>query len=104
MMELFFSVLGISVLIILLIIMFVLGYKEALKTKVEDPLVYENYLVGEGWDKDIFMEYEEIIDILGREPSDSEMKTFLELVEEGYHGETLLKKFLERIKKDSNHH
>ncbi|NPA16197.1 MAG: hypothetical protein GXO05_00490 [Aquificae bacterium] len=104
MMELILAVIGAVVLFALLVLMFALGYKEALKAKVEDPLAYENFLVGEGWDKDTFIEYEKIIDILGREPNDEEMKIFLDLVEEGYHGDTLLKKFLEKVKKNEHHH
>ncbi|WP_293444988.1 hypothetical protein [Persephonella sp.] len=88
---------------VLTVIMFALGYREALKAKVEDPFVYQNFLIGEGWEKDTFVEYEKIIDILGREPSDDEIKIFLSLVEEGYHGEVLLKKFLEKINKNKHH-
>jgi len=102
-MELILAVIGIVLVIVLFIIMFILGYEEALKTKVEDPFVYENFLIGEGWDKDTFIEYEKIIDILGRELTDEEMRIFLDLVEEGYHGDTLLHKFLERIKKADHH-
>ncbi|NPA12858.1 MAG: hypothetical protein GXO45_02600 [Aquificae bacterium] len=102
-MEVIFTVIGVVSLFAILVIMFILGYEEALKTKVEDPFVYEAFLVGEGWDKDVFEEYEKIIDILGREPYDEEMRIFLDLVEEGYHGDVLLQKFLERIKKNQHH-
>ncbi|WP_457643058.1 hypothetical protein [Persephonella sp.] len=102
-MELIFSIISVVAVLALMVIMFALGYKEALKAKVEDPFVYENYLVGEGWDKDTFEEFEKIIDILGREPTDEEMRVFLDLVEEGYHGDTLLKRFMEKIKKDDHH-
>jgi hypothetical protein len=102
-MELVISAVIAGVFFVLMIIMFVLGYKEALKAKVEDPFVLENHMVGEGWELDTFVDYEKIIDILGREPSDEEMKIFMDLVEEGYHGEVLLKKFLEKIKKNEHH-
>ncbi|SNZ08443.1 hypothetical protein SAMN06265182_1286 [Persephonella hydrogeniphila] len=102
-MELLISGVIAAVFLILMIIMFVLGYKEALKAKVEDPLVLENHMIGEGWEFDTFVDYEEIIDILGREPNDEEMRIFMDLVEEGYHGEVLLKKFLEKIKKNEHH-
>ena len=102
-MELLIGLIIAVIFLVLMVVMFVLGYKEALKTKVEDPFVYQNFLIGEGWEKDTFVEYEHIIDILGREPTDEEMKIFLDLVEEGYHGEVLLKKFLEKIKKSKHH-
>ncbi|WP_457626575.1 hypothetical protein [Persephonella sp.] len=102
-MELVISAVIAGVFFVLMIIMFVLGYKEALKAKVEDPFVLENHMVGEGWELDTFVDYEKIIDILGREPSDEEMRIFMDLVEEGYHGEILLKKFLEKIKKNEHH-
>jgi len=102
-MELVIGLIIAGIFLVLMIIMFVLGYKEALKTKVEDPFVYQNFLIGEGWEKDTFVEYEHIIDILGREPTDDEMKIFLDLVEEGYHGDVLLKKFLEKINKSKHH-
>jgi len=102
-MELVISAVIAGVFFVLMIIMFVLGYKEALKAKVEDPFVLENHMVGEGWELDTFVDYEKIIDILGREPNDEEMKIFMDLVEEGYHGEVLLKKFLEKIKKNEHH-
>ncbi|WP_456464156.1 hypothetical protein [Persephonella sp.] len=102
-MELIISVILAFTFLVLMIIMFILGYKEALKAKVEDPFVYQNYMIGEGWEKDTFVEYEKIIDILGREPSDEEMKIFLDLVEEGYHGDVLLKKFLEKVNKSKHH-
>ncbi len=102
-MELTIGIIIAIFFVVLTVIMFALGYREALKTKVEDPFVYENFLIGEGWEKDTFVEYEKVIDILGREPSDDEMKIFLSLVEEGYHGEVLLKKFLEKINKNKHH-
>ncbi len=102
-MELLIGLILAAIFLVLMIVMSFLGYKEALKAKVEDPFAYHNFLIGEGWEKDTFVEYEEIIDILGREPSDDEMKIFLDLVEEGYHGEVLLKKFLEKINKSKHH-
>ncbi len=102
-MEIVAYIAGIILMIIVFIIMFILGYKEALKYKVEDPFVLENHIIGEGWDNDTFVEYEKIIDILGREPSEDEMREFLNLVEEGYHGDTLLKKFIEKINKKHHH-
>ncbi len=102
-MEIIVYGIGFLILIVLFIVMFILGYREALKYKVENPFIIENHMVGEGWENDTFVEYEKIIDILGREPSDDEMRIFLGLVEEGYHGETLLKKFLEEINKHKHH-
>ena len=102
-MEIIIYGLGVLVIVALLVVMFILGYKEALKYKVENPFVIESYMVGEGWENDTFVEYEKIIDILGREPSEDEIRVFLDLVEEGYHGETLLKKFLEKINKNQHH-
>ena len=101
-MELLIGLIIVVIFLVLMVVMFVLGYKESIKAKVEDPFVYQNFLIGEGWEKDTFIEYEHIIDILGREPTDEEMRIFLDLVEEGYHSEVLLKKFLEKIK--SKHH
>ncbi|MDQ7056778.1 MAG: hypothetical protein Q9M89_10185 [Persephonella sp.] len=102
-MELIVYGIGIVILLALFIFMFILGYKESLKYKVENPFVLENHMIGEGWETDTFVEYEKIIDILGREPSEDEMRVFLGLVEEGYHGETLLRKFLEKIKREEHH-
>ncbi len=102
-MELLIGLILAAVFLVLMVVMLILGYKESLKTKVEDPFAYHNFLIGEGWERDTFVEYEEIIDILGREPSDDETKIFLDLVEEGYHGEVLLKKFLEKINKSKHH-
>ncbi|NPA58473.1 MAG: ABC transporter permease [Aquificae bacterium] len=103
-MELILTLLGIIVLIALLVIMFILGYEDALKTKVEDPFAYEDMLVvGEGWDTETLLEYERLVDTLGRELTDEEMRIFLDLVEEGYHGDTLIKKFFERVKKLEHH-
>ncbi|WP_029520275.1 hypothetical protein [Persephonella sp. IF05-L8] len=103
-MELILSIIIAAAFLVLMIIMFILGYKEALKTKVEDPLALTDLeIVGEGWDKDTFIEFEKIIDILGREPNEDEMRIFLNLVEEGYHGDTLLHKFLEELKKHQHH-
>ncbi|WP_297454444.1 hypothetical protein [Persephonella sp.] len=103
-MELILSIIIAAVFLVLMVIMFILGYKEALKTKVEDPLaVTDGEMFGEGWDKDTFVEFEQIIDILGREPNEDEIRIFLGLVEEGYHGETLLQKFLEELKKHQHH-
>jgi len=103
-MELILSVIIAAVFLVLMVIMFILGYKEALKAKVEDPLaVTDGEMFGEGWEKDTFVEFEKIIDILGREPNEDEMRIFLSLVEEGYHGDTLLQKFLEELKKHQHH-
>ena len=103
-MELILSIIIAAIFLVLMVIMFILGYKEALKTKVEDPLtITDGEMFGEGWDKDTFIEYEKIVDILGREPDVDELRIFLNLVEEGYHGETLLQKFLEELKKHQHH-
>ncbi|MBK3332206.1 hypothetical protein GWK41_03875 [Persephonella atlantica] len=102
-MELVIYGIGIVLLLVLIVFMFILGYRESLRYKVEDPFVIENHMIGEGWENDTFVEYEKIIDILGREPSEDEMREFLSLVEEGYHGDTLLKKFIEKINKKHHH-
>jgi len=103
-MEFILAVIGVVVLFALFALMFALGYKEALKTKVEDPFAYEDMLVvGEGWDAETLLEYEKLIDTLGRELTDEEMRIFLDLVEEGYHGDTLIRKFFERSKKLEHH-
>lgn len=40
---------------ILMIIMFWLGYKEAYRHKVEDPVKIEEFYAGEGWDNDTLL-------------------------------------------------
>jgi hypothetical protein len=85
-------------------IMFLLGYRDAMKYKIEDPTKIDDLLVGEGFDKDVFEALKYIEEQLGRELNDEELRYFLMLVEEGYHGEVLIKKFMEFAARHKDHH
>ncbi|ACO03346.1 MAG TPA: hypothetical protein DEP48_01000 [Persephonella sp.] len=89
---------------ILMIIMFWLGYKEAYRHKVEDPVKIEEFYAGEGWDNDTLFAYKKIVDTIHRELNDEEQKYFMYLVEEGYRGDFLIRKFLEFSRQFKEHH
>ncbi len=84
--------------------MFILGFKDAAKEKITDPIRVEEFYTGEGWDEDVHEAYEKILEAIHRELSDEEQKYFLELVEEGYRGNYLIKKFLEFSRQFKEHH
>ncbi|WP_457640963.1 hypothetical protein [Persephonella sp.] len=103
-MELIISAFIGGVFLVLMIIMFWLGYKEALRHKVDDPVKIEDFYAGEGWDNDTFFAYERILQTLHRELNDEEQKYFMYLVEEGYRGDYLIRKFLEFSRQFKDHH
>ncbi len=96
-------ILGI-IMLVLMVFMFFLGYKEALRTKVVDPIKVEEFYVGEGWDEEVFKAYEQILETLHRELNEEEQRYFMELVEEGYRGNYLIRKFLEFSRQFKEHH
>ncbi len=102
--ELILTIIIAAFMLILMIVMFFLGFKEALKAKVADPIKIEDFYAGEGWDDDILRAYEEIMEALHRELNDEEQKYFMELVEEGYRGKYLVRKFLEFSRQFKEHH
>ena len=105
-MELIIAGIVIGVSLVLMVIMFFLGFREALKYKVEDPLKYEEPITGELFDDDVLEVCEKIEDVIGCEldTADAEYKKlFYKLIEEGYHGETLYKKFMEEYKRLQHH-
>ncbi|NPA54118.1 MAG: hypothetical protein GXO21_05555 [Aquificae bacterium] len=102
--ELILSIILTIIFLVLMGIMFLLGYKEALRTKVVDPLKIEEFFVGEGWDEETWRAYKKILEILHRDLNDEEQRYFMELVEEGYRGEFLIKKFLEFSRQFKEHH
>ncbi len=102
--ELILTIIIAVIMLILMVIMFFLGYREALRTKVQDPIKVEEFYVGEGWDEEVFKAYEKILDILGRELNEEEERYFMELVEEGYRGNYLIRKFLEFSRQFKEHH
>lgn len=105
-MELLIGIFILVVFLILSVIMFLLGYKNALRYKVDDPIKIEELLSGEGWDNEVYLAYEELTDILHRDLNDEEKKFFMILVEEGFRKKkTLISKFLERYQpKGDGHH
>ena len=105
-MELIIAGIVIGVSLVLMVIMFLLGYKEALIYKVEDPLKYEAPITGELFDDDILKVCEKIEEHIGCElnTADAEYKRlFYKLIEEGYHGEDLYKKFMEEYQRLQHH-
>ncbi len=102
--ELLLTIIIAVLFAILTVIMFLLGWKEALKAKVIDPIKVEEFYTGEGWDEDVHAAYEKILESLHRELNDEEQRYFMELVEEGYRGNYLIKKFLEFSRQFKEHH
>ncbi|WP_456401376.1 hypothetical protein [Persephonella sp.] len=103
-MELILSAFIAGGFFVLMIIMFFLGYKEALKHKVDDPVKIEDFYAGEGWDNDTLFAYEKIVKTIHRELNEEEQKYFMNLVEEGYKGDYLVRKFLEFSRQFKDHH
>ena len=102
--ELIMAGFVLALFLVSFVIMFLLGYKDALKYKVEDPTKVDALLAGEGFDNDVFEALKYIEEQLNRELKDEELKAFLMLVEEGYHGEILIKKFMEVARQFKDHH
>ncbi len=102
--ELLIAGFVLALFLVSFVIMFLLGYRDALKYKVEDPTKIDDLLAGEGFDNDTFQALKIIEENLHRELKDEELKLFLMLVEEGYHGEILIKKFMEQARQFQDHH
>ncbi len=102
--ELLLAIILGAVMLVLMVIMFLLGFREALRTKVIDPIKVEEFYAGEGWDDDTLAAYERIIETIHRELNDEEQRYFMELVEEGYRGDLLVRKFLEFSRQFKEHH
>jgi hypothetical protein len=102
--ELLLAIIIGAVMLVLMVIMFLMGFKEALRTKVVDPIKIEEFYAGEGWDDDTLRAYEIILEKLHRELNDEEQRYFMELVEEGYKGDLLVRKFLEFSRQFKEHH
>ncbi|RUM59428.1 MAG: hypothetical protein DSY66_03825 [Persephonella sp.] len=102
-MELIISGVVIGITLILMVIMFFLGYREALIYKVDDPIKYESPVAGEIFDDEILKIYEKIEEELGKELDVEEKRVFYILIEEGYRGMTLYKKFMEEYHRLHQH-
>ena len=102
-MELIIAGIVIGISLILMVIMFFLGYREALIYKVDDPIKYEGPVAGEIFDDEILKIYEKIEETLNKELDADEKRIFYILVEEGYRGETLFKKFMEEYHRLHQH-
>ncbi len=102
-MELIISGVVIGITLILMVIMFFLGYREALIYKVDDPIKYEGPVAGEIFDDEILKIYEKIEEDLGKELDVEEKRIFYILIEEGYRGMTLYKKFMEEYHRLHQH-
>lgn len=105
-MELIVAGIVIGITLVLMVIMFFLGYREALIYKVDDPIKYEAPITGELFDDDILEVCEKIESKLNCELDtlDAEhKKLFYKLIEEGYRGKTLYKKFMEEFYRLHHH-
>jgi len=102
--ELIIAGFVLALFLVSFVIMFLLGYKDALKYKVEDPTKIDDLLVGEGFEPDVFEALKLEDNLLHRELNDEELRYFLMLVEEGYRGDILIKKFMEFSRQFQDHH
>ncbi len=105
-MELIIAGIVVGITLVLMVIMFFLGYREALIYKVDDPIKYEAPIAGEIFDDDILEVCEKIEKEIDCELDtlDADCKRqFYKLIEEGYRGETLYKKFIEEYHRLHHH-
>ena len=102
-MELIVVGIVIGITLVLMVIMFFLGYREALIYKVDDPIKYEAPITGELFDDDVLEVCEKIEKTINRELDIDEKRAFYILIEEGYRGETLYKKFMEEYHRLHHH-
>ncbi len=102
-MELIVAGIVVGITLVLMVVMFFLGYREALIYKVDDPIKYEAPITGELFDDDILEVCEKIEETINRELDIDEKRVFYILIEEGYRGETLYKKFMEEYHRLHHH-